>query len=144
MKQQRSQQSGFTLVETVIALLILMVVFLGAASLFAYSIRYNTGADDRALALALAEQRLEQLRVLPFNDAALNQTPNNGNDGVQEAPDPKHGGRTFRVTKFVKNEGTGVKLITIVVLPRSVNGRWAQQAVTVRTRRTTTASGPYL
>src|SRR5204862_1817074 len=62
---------GFTLLETSIALVVMMVVTLGTASLFVYAIQYNDGSNDQALALAIAQQRMERLRRTPFDDVNL-------------------------------------------------------------------------
>ena len=59
-------KKGFTLLEAAIALVILMVIGLGIASLFTYSISANTRADDRELAMAIAQKRMEWLRTIPF------------------------------------------------------------------------------
>src|SRR6476659_329311 len=59
-------EKGFTLMETAIALVMMFVVSLGAASLFAYASNANTNADDRELAMAIAQKRLEWLRTIPF------------------------------------------------------------------------------
>jgi type II secretory pathway pseudopilin PulG len=71
MKRQRMNHHGFTLIETVIAMLVMMVVGLGATSLFLYSVRYNSGASQRSIAMAVAQERLEVLRTVEFGDAAL-------------------------------------------------------------------------
>ncbi|HZI20581.1 MAG TPA: prepilin-type N-terminal cleavage/methylation domain-containing protein [Pyrinomonadaceae bacterium] len=60
-------ERGFTLVETVAALLILMIAGLGAASLFTYGIKNNAGTKDRELALAVAQKRMEWLRSVPYS-----------------------------------------------------------------------------
>ncbi len=59
-------ESGFTLLETVVATIIMMVVALGVASLFTYSIKNNSLAGDRTLALAIAQRQLEELRSVSF------------------------------------------------------------------------------
>ena len=58
-------QRGFTLLEAAIALVILMIIGLGIASLFTYAIQANSRADDRELAMALAQKRMEWLRTIP-------------------------------------------------------------------------------
>jgi Tfp pilus assembly protein PilV len=63
-------QSGFTLVETSIALVLMMIVFVGLAPHFAYATRYNSAASIRAGALAIAQIKLEQLRATPFLSCA--------------------------------------------------------------------------
>jgi type II secretory pathway pseudopilin PulG len=65
MPKLRSQQ-GFTLMETACSLVIMMIVGLGVASLFAYATNANAHADDRELAMAVAQKRMEWLRTIPF------------------------------------------------------------------------------
>src|SRR5580765_5628437 len=65
-QQYRSGESGFTLLETAIALVIMMIITLGVASLFVYATKANMGADDRELAMATAQKRMEWLRTIPF------------------------------------------------------------------------------
>ena len=57
---------GFTLLEAAIALVILMIIGLGIASLFTYAIGANSRADDRELAMTIAQKRMEWLRTIPF------------------------------------------------------------------------------
>lgn len=61
-----STQQGFTLLEAAIALVILMIIGLGVASLFTYAVGANSRADDRELAMAIAQKRMEWLRTIPF------------------------------------------------------------------------------
>jgi type II secretory pathway pseudopilin PulG len=58
---------GFTLLEAAIALVILLIIGLGIASLFTYALGANTRADDRELAMTIAQKRMESLRTIPFN-----------------------------------------------------------------------------
>ncbi len=80
MKAHSTNAGGFTLIETAIAMVVMMVVGLGATSLFLYSIRSNSGGEDRSQALAIAQQRLEQLRELGYNHLKL--TPGVSNSTV--------------------------------------------------------------
>jgi type II secretory pathway pseudopilin PulG len=59
-------ESGFTLVETCCALVIILVALLGVAFAFTYSINYNAGNNSRTQALALMQQEVEQLRAAKF------------------------------------------------------------------------------
>ena len=66
MERMRNDR-GFTLLEAAIALVILMIIGLGIASLFTYAIGANSRADDRELAMTIAQKRMEWLRTIPFN-----------------------------------------------------------------------------
>lgn len=141
MKKMPREQRGFTLLESVIALLLMMVVGLAAASLFAYAAKYNNGATDRAAAIALAQDRIETLRSLPFDDASLAQT---GANGVLEDPQPRVEGRPYDLRRTVVDVSPTMKLITITVTPiTSNNNRWDNAPVTLMTRRTSTVTGVY-
>src|SRR5204863_7166935 len=65
-------QRGFTLVETTIASLVMMVAALACSSLFVFSMQNNVGGGERALAMAVAQQQLERIRSVTFEDATLN------------------------------------------------------------------------
>lgn len=133
---------GFTLIETSIAMVILMVAALGTVSLFVYSIGYNSGGNDRAVAIGIAQQQIEQLRVVPFTDSILN---------VQSAtvltPDTISNGRTYRVTRTItgsNNDNSGnptLKTITIRVDP--TGSGWAGFPVILRTMRSSISKGTH-
>src|SRR6266403_6086070 len=71
IKKKIENERGFTLLETSIALCIMLVVTLATGSLFVYAVNYNSGAADRSAALAIAQQRMERLRKSSFSDAPL-------------------------------------------------------------------------
>src|SRR5215203_1243747 len=60
-------ERGFSLVEVVIALVILMIVVMGVFAAFAYSTVYNTGNSWRSHALSMMQDEVENLRSLKFN-----------------------------------------------------------------------------
>src|SRR6185503_21285630 len=62
----RKDQRGFSLIETCIAMVLLMIILAGVAPLCVYAIKYNSAAAIRAGALAVAQRKLEQLRASPF------------------------------------------------------------------------------
>jgi hypothetical protein len=45
----------------------MMIASIGVVSLFTYAIKNNAGAKDRELAMAVAQQRLEWLRAVPYD-----------------------------------------------------------------------------
>jgi len=65
---------GFTLIEILVALVILSFVALGIAGLFTHSIKTNASGHDYALLATEARFALETLQALPFDDALLNAT----------------------------------------------------------------------
>lgn len=71
MKDHSTNAGGFTLIETCIAMVVMMIVGLGATSLFLYSVRSNSGGESRSQALAIAQQRLEALRGVSYNAPEL-------------------------------------------------------------------------
>ena len=141
-KATRDLERGFTLMETSIAMLVLMIAAFGVVSLFAYSIRYNSGADDRAIAISIAQQQLEQFRSLGFNNAALAVS-----SGTVVPVDTVSNGRTYRITKTVSGSNNDIngnptlKTVTIRVDPLSPG--WAGFPVILRTMRAATVTGTY-
>lgn len=135
-------ERGFTLIETSIALVIMMVAGLGVLSLFTYSIGYNSGGNDRAVAISVAQQQIEQLRTVQFTDSILNVSA-----ATVLTPDTVSNGRTYRVTRTVtgsNNDTSGnptLKTITIRVDPMSSG--WAGFPVILRTMRSAITKGTH-
>ena len=67
-------QRGFTLIEILVALMILSFVALGIAGLFSHAVKVNASGHDYALLATEARFALESLQALPFNHAALEAT----------------------------------------------------------------------
>jgi prepilin-type N-terminal cleavage/methylation domain-containing protein len=65
------RQQGFTLVEILVALMILSFVALGIAGLFSHSMIVNASGHDYAVLASEARFALESLQGRPFMDAAL-------------------------------------------------------------------------
>ncbi len=137
-----NSQGGFTLIETTIAMMVMMVAGLGVVSLFTYSISYNSGGNDRAVAISIAQQHIEQLRSVKFTDSLLNVTA-----ATVLSPDTLSNGRTYRVTRTVTGSNNDVngnptlKTITIRVDPSSPG--WAGFPVILRTMRSNTTKGTH-
>src|SRR6266481_9559860 len=90
-------ERGFTLIETSIAMVILMISGLGVVSLFTYAIAYNSGGNDRAVAISIAQQQIEELRSVPFTNSVLNTT---AVTGTVLSPIVNNG-RSYQVTRTV-------------------------------------------
>jgi prepilin-type N-terminal cleavage/methylation domain-containing protein len=132
--QRRRGERGFTLIETTIALVIMMVATLGSATLFAYAVRNNNGGHDRAQALAIAQQALETLRNAQYTvsttDPLLVQTP--------ATPVPltvTREGRPYTVVARVQDTTPTLKTITVTVTPQKAGSVWSAAPVTIVTQR---------
>ena len=64
-----TRESGFSLIEVVIALLVLMVTVMGVFAAFTYSTVYNSGNNKRSQALSVMQREVELLRSYKFNPA---------------------------------------------------------------------------
>jgi prepilin-type N-terminal cleavage/methylation domain-containing protein len=106
----RERSEGFTLVEVLIALLILSFVALGIAGLFSHAIVSNASGHDYAVLSSQARFALEALQALPFDDAALVDT---GAGTASWTPTPADSDFTitytvedFRVENWTQASGT--------------------------------------
>ena len=127
-------EAGFTILETVIALCIMLVVGFGAISLFLFSTNYNAGASDRARALAVAQETMEELRAKPFTDASL--AAGTTTTTVTRGSNAEADRRTFTVVKVVENDGTTLpvnrqKKVTVTVTATGGGGRFNAGGVTL-------------
>lgn len=139
----RGGEGGFTLLETVVALFFAMVMGFGAISLFLFSVNYNAGAADRARAIALAQQKMEELRAAEYEnlvngDTTVTVTDYGANQGDADR-------RTFSVRTVIANDSAVAnsrqKVITIIVTPTN-NEQWAGVGVTLKSYRASTEMGP--
>jgi Tfp pilus assembly protein PilV len=158
LKRNSRQQQGFTLLEASIAMVILMIVVLGIASLFTYAIRANGSADDRELSMALAQKRLEWLRTIPFTTQTRHVAYSYPNGGLEAtstsgvAETVTNAGRSYTVRTVIQNlsvvpagnpdagEPT-VKSIQVSVTP--LGAATAFETVTITTQRSTQVTGIY-
>lgn len=162
----RGGERGFTMIETAIALVVMMVVGLGAASLFFFAAQNNIGANDRELAMAVAQKRMEWLRSITFNETNRNLAYSYPNGGLLATANPvvettTSGGRTYQVTTTITDVDTDLentaasnaipattKTITIQVKPVGSGPGWSQVnsvfgSVTLSTQRSLLRIGPH-
>ena len=121
-------EAGFTLLETTIAMVLLAIVGLGIASCFFFAVKNNSSARDRELAMAVAQQQMEQYRNASFSDATLNA-------GGTTATVTRAGRRyvvSATITDSNVQDGTvRTKTIQIRVVPWSDDSPWARNVATV-------------
>lgn len=70
-----SSVAGFSVVESLIAALILLIIALGIIPLFARALRDNTAGADATQATNHGRASLEEYQQLPFNNQALTLAP---------------------------------------------------------------------
>lgn len=139
MVESHRGELGFTLMETTIALLILMVVGLGAASLFFYAATNTSTASDRQLAMAVAQQRIEEMRAVLFTDLTAT---------AGTATNVTSAGRPYLVNTVITDSTVvagkpTLKTITVRVTPQGAGPGWSRNvaslfgSVTITTQRST-------
>jgi Tfp pilus assembly protein PilV len=139
--QNAKGQRGFTLLETTIASVVMMVGALAVSSLFVFSTQNNVGGGERALAMAVAQQQLEQIRSVSFEDTTL--LP------ATATFTTRNGARDYTVQRVVINEtnhngsAKQLKRITITVTPITAGANWMRSPVVLTTYRSTLAAGSF-
>ena len=158
MRKRYSSQRGFTLLEASVAMVILMVIGLGVASLFTFAIQSNANADDRELSMAVAQKRMEWLRTIPFTTQTRSVAysfPDGGlaataTAGVDETV--VNAGRSYRVNTVIEDlnfvpsgqpdaGASTLKRIRLSVTPAIATT--AFETVTIYTVRSTQVTGTY-
>ncbi|MBI3400173.1 MAG: prepilin-type N-terminal cleavage/methylation domain-containing protein [Acidobacteria bacterium] len=97
--KQRASESGFSLLEVLVATTVFALAVAGLADVCAVAARANTSARDSTLASLLAAQKMEQLRSLmwgfdtagrPLSDTTtdVSVTPERPSAGVGLSPSP--------------------------------------------------------
>ena len=77
MHKKQSEENGMTLVETLIALLVLLVGLMGMAQVLAFSVvASKTFGRDATKTTAFARDKMEELTALRFADVQTNITVN--------------------------------------------------------------------
>ncbi len=143
-KHNKKVEGGFTLIETCIALVMLMVVVCGVLPLGVYALKYNSAAAIRAGALMAAQRKLEQLRAGSFTSCV------SSSEVVAIGPTDS---QSYTVEVTVTDVTATMKSVKIVVTPqgRSTSGGiysgyegWMRGQVEIYTKRTTLLTGSNL
>lgn len=123
---KRRTERGLTLIETMIALLVMMIVMLAAASLFAYAVYNNSSGADRTQALAVAQESMERFRSAPFTSTTVHPSLN---AGTFAQTDIERGGqnstRLYDIAWTIQDTTPTVKTITVSVTPKGAGAAWA-------------------
>ena len=139
---KNKNEGGFTLIETCISMVVMMIAGLAVSSLFVFSLQNNVGGNERALAMAVAQQQLERLRSVTFEDASM--TIGTTTTTVTTS------NHDYTVVKTITNEtnpntsNKNLRKITITVTPQDGSrGNWTRSPVTLVSLRSTLASGNF-
>ena len=139
----RKGERGFTLVETSISMVVMMVAGLAVSSLFVFSMQNNVGGNERALAMAVAQQQLEQLRSVTFEDTTMSV----GTTTTTVSNSDKNYSVVKTITDETNANGSNKQLrkITITVTPLGgTHGTWTRTPITLVSFRSTLAPGSFL
>jgi Tfp pilus assembly protein PilV len=141
---QRDKQGerGFTLVETCISMVVMMIAGLACTSLFVFSLQNNVGGGDRALAMAVGQQQLERLRSVAYDDATLT-VDTTATAAVRTGERGYSVFKTITLEKNNDNSSKQLKKITLVVTPTDGAPSWTRSSVTLVSFRSSLASGTY-
>ena len=143
-KRNQKAEGGFTLIESCIAMVMLMVIVCGVLPLAVYSLKSNSAAAIRAGAITAAQRKLEQLRAGSFTSCT------SSSEVVTIGPTES---QTYTVDVTVTDMTATLKNVTIVVTPQgrttsggvySGNEGWMRGQVVVYTKRTTSVTGANL
>ena len=143
-KHNQKHEAGFTLLETCVAMVLLLIIVCGVLPLGVYALKYNSAAAIRAGAVTAAQRKLEQLRAGSFTSCI------SSSEVVVVGPTES---QSYTVDVTVTDVAATLKNITIVVTPqgRTVNGGvysgnegWMRGQVVVYTKRTTSTTGTNL
>lgn len=143
---ESKNEAGFSILETSIALVLMAVVGLGAASLFYYSVKNTSSAGDRVMAMAVAQQKMEQLRNVNFIDSTLSAT--GGTTTTITRSGRQYTVLTTIADSNVINGSATVKTVTVRVTPVSDSTGWVTNitsvfgSVTLVAQRTALSVGP--
>jgi prepilin-type N-terminal cleavage/methylation domain-containing protein len=84
----RTTRQGFTIIEVLISMVVLVIALFSLSSLQTFSIGSNTAAQRMTIAAILAQDKIEELKTSAWDDPQLADTTNNfvdtNGDGVPD------------------------------------------------------------
>jgi len=91
LRKQIRGESGFTIIETMVASLIMAIAFLGLAGVHALSSRAQSLGNNQGVASFIANEQIELMRRSPFSGV------------VSTVDSTEVGGVTFTIVRIVTN-----------------------------------------
>jgi type II secretory pathway pseudopilin PulG len=137
-KRRAEAESGFSLVETLVASVILATALIALAELFGIAMQANATAKNGGMSMILAEQKMEQLRGLvwgfdasglPLSDTTTDtaQVPEAAAGGTGLAPSPQNTiqASTDGYVDYVDSTGRSLGGGTVVPMNTAFIRRWS-------------------
>lgn len=133
----KKNESGFSLIEVTIALVILLISILAVFTAFTYSIIYNAGNSSRSQGLSVFQKEIELLRSAKFTPTIYNDPLLTGGKKTPIYKTSEGDNTRYLLETTVDNDPytagiqstgndtTKLKEITITVTPQNTNnGKW--------------------
>jgi type II secretory pathway pseudopilin PulG len=148
MREQKtaSEEAGFTLIETMISIVVLVVGLIGVVNLFIVASTSNFTANQTTAAAALASEQLETLKAIPFTTLVVGGSLTNDLSPAATCPGnaanfscsenvPAAGYGRVRLRWTVTDRGPGKVGIEVEALPQTglATGRARVRLATIRT-----------
>ena len=130
-----SRQSGFSLVEVLVASSLLAVAIAGVAPLFATASRANVAARNATYAAVLAAQKIEEIRAAAFPDPTDGEmTEYVDPDGASTEDSDQAAYQRRWTIRSLPNHSAEMVVISVAVSQRAA-ARNLVRLVTIRTRK---------
>lgn len=142
-KQKTNRQAGFSLIEVVVALLVMTVFLLGSLAVFTYAVQYNRGNNLRSQAITVLQKEAEVYRSDKFVPSYTHPDLVAGTKTAKDAQSADNS--WFTVSTTVDNDPatggiqttnestTTLKEIKITVTPKYATANWEKAVVTTAT-----------
>lgn len=145
--ENRKNESGFSLIEVVIALVIFLVAILGVFAAFTFAVTFNSGNSKRSQALSILQKEVELMRSAKFTPTSVDASLVGGVQAARNFVNTVDG-NTYRIEITVDddpltngvqiNTAKTTKEVTILVTPIAANGSWVTayqtRSVLIRSR----------
>jgi type IV pilus assembly protein PilV len=125
------REKGFTLIEVMIALLILSIGLLGMAGLQIAATRSNSFSNQMTIGITLAQDRLEELRNLKYDNAQLGVGSHTDTDNPIRSLGDMGFNRSWTVSEDAANH---LKTITVTLQWPDPDNTHRVQFITVKTQ----------
>jgi prepilin-type N-terminal cleavage/methylation domain-containing protein len=122
----QSKQSGFTLIECVIAIVLILVGLLAVFSLVVYSVKTQSMSRDLVTANSLARQKIEELKNAT-RTAGGSLTANT--NGYYDNPSS-----SFIRRWQISSDSVGTQTVSVTVVPSIPNTLMPEVALTTKMR----------